>query len=580
MDKIKELTIQKILDSTYDGISAVNKFGEVVLFNSAAKRIFKLEEKDYTGELIEKITPNPKMPQILQTQEGDVNAVVDISDELTVVTSRSPIFDENNNIIGAVAVFKDVPQLQYLSTEVSRLEEVHCMMQAIFHAAQDAISVANHDGKIVMINKAYERLLGCDQSEIMGKSCEEDVIYGQSVHKAVLDNCKEQKGCHLRIGKEMKEVIADGAPILVEGKLAGSVVVARDLTEIKALAKELERTKKALREISGKYTFNDILGKDRDFVRIVENARTAAKTKATILLEGESGTGKEIFAHAIHNESHRAHQPFLRVNCAAISESLLESELFGYEEGAFTGALKKGKAGYFERADGGTLFLDEVSKMSLSLQSKLLRVLQEKELMRVGSTKTINVDVRIIAATNIDLEEEIRNNNFREDLFYRLNMVPIKIPPLRKRRSDIPILAEHMLMQFNIEYGRQIRGMSKDVLEILKKRYWKGNIRELKNYIGRAIIYMEKEELYLEEKHLPEYFDIYETEHGKANSKEMGSELDSNLVRTLDEVVSEVEKKYIVRILSKNQGNRTKTAKELGISIRSFYYKLKSLKIE
>jgi len=211
------------------------------------------------------------------------------------------------------------------------------------------------------------------------------------------------------------------------------------------------QAKQIIRNLEAKYTFDDIVGSSEILLNAVEKAKIAAETPATVIIRGESGTGKELFAHAIHNASNRRYAQFVRVNCAAISENLLESELFGYEEGAFTGASKGGKVGLFEKANGGTIFLDEIGELSLNTQAKLLRVLQEKEILRVGSNKPKAIDVRIISATNVDLENAILEKKFRQDLYYRLNVVPIDIPPLRKHKSDIPDMVKHLINKYNQE---------------------------------------------------------------------------------------------------------------------------------
>src|SRR5699024_1000313 len=237
----------------------------------------------------------------------------------------------------------------------------------------------------------------------------------------------------------------------------------------------------------------------------LEQAKVGAKTPATVLLRGKSGTGKELFAHAIHNESERKHNKFIRVNCAAIAESLLESEMFGYEEGAFSGAKRGGKKGLFEEANMGSIFLDEIGELSLNMQAKLLRVLQENEIVRVGGTDPVAIDVRIITATNLNLEKAIINKTFREDLYYRLNRLPIYIPSLRERISDLPLLTDHLTRKLNMEYGRNVTSIAKEAMQRLKTYNWPGNVRELENVIGRAMIYMDmnKEEIQL--RHLPDF---------------------------------------------------------------------------
>jgi transcriptional regulator with PAS, ATPase and Fis domain len=298
----------------------------------------------------------------------------------------------------------------------------------------------------------------------------------------------------------------------------------------------------------------------------------AAATPATVLLRGESGTGKELFAHAIHNGSSRSAGQFVRVNCAALSEQLLESELFGYEEGAFTGAAKGGRRGLFEEADQGTLFLDEIGDITASLQKKLLRVLQEKEIMKVGSTAPLAVDVRVIAATNADLEQQIRDHTFREDLYYRLNVLPIRVPPLRHIKEDIPLIAEHLLVRLNQDYGRQVERISEEALGAMREYPWPGNVRELASSIGRAMITMKPAEKVIAAAHLP----LFEFER-------IGQILpaaEPGPIKPLSQAIVEAEKAAIARALLVAGGNREHAAQLLGMAVRNLYYKMKKYGIK
>lgn len=352
----------------------------------------------------------------------------------------------------------------------------------------------------------------------------------------------------------------------MDGQLKGSVGIIHDMSEIRELTTELQRAKERIRTLEAKYNFDDIVGRSEEMLIAIEQARIAAKTPATVLLRGESGTGKELFAHAIHNESGRKYNHFIRVNCAAISESLLESELFGYEEGAFSGAKRGGKKGYFEEANNGSIFLDEIGELSLSTQAKLLRVLQEREIIRVGGTKPISIQVRIIAATNKNLEQEVRKGNFREDLFYRLNRIPIYIPPLRSRLEDIPLLCDHLIKKINHDYGRNVEGITNEAAELLKRYAWPGNVRELENILGRAIIFMDYSENRIDIKHLSKL--------GYNFQKNQEQDHPNEASLPLYTLVENFEKRIISHILHKHRGNKTKTAKELGVSIRTLYYKM------
>lgn len=317
-------------------------------------------------------------------------------------------------------------------------------------------------------------------------------------------------------------------------------------------------------ELKGHYRLPNIISVSERMQEIIKTCLKVSRSKATILLRGESGTGKELFAKAIHYESPRAKGPFIAVNCAAIPENLLEAELFGYERGAFTGAVVS-KPGKFELADKGTLFLDEIGDLSLQLQAKLLRVLQEQTFERLGGTKIIKVDVRVIAATNRDLEEMVKNSLFREDLYWRLNVVPLFIPPLRDRREDIPVLIEHFLNIFNKEYKKNI-SFTPEAIERLLKYSWPGNIRELQNTIERLVLLLENEKI--SEDDLPLLI----------KKEALTESLKSNSL--LKHEVEELEKKRITDALHKTNYNQSEAARILGITQRQIGYKIKKYKIK
>lgn len=339
-------------------------------------------------------------------------------------------------------------------------------------------------------------------------------------------------------------------------------VTVRKAIDMYLLVKENKYLNQALQY---QYQFGNIIGKSKPMQAVFDLIRKVAKTKATVLVTGESGTGKELVAKAIHYNSPRHKQPFISVNCAALPETLLESELFGHEKGSFTGAtsLRKGR---FELADGGTLFLDEVSEMSPSLQVKLLRVLQEREFERVGGTKTIKVDVRIIAASNKDLREEVESGHFREDLYYRLNVVHIHLPPLRERTDDIPLLVAHFLKKYAKEMGEKEIKIAPEALNLIYNYTWPGNVRELENAIERAVILCSGQEIKPE--HLPEH--LKEDSHVYP---EIFQHLPPNL--TLPQILEEIEARLIRRALIQANYVQSKAARLLGITKSLLQYKIK-----
>jgi len=340
-----------------------------------------------------------------------------------------------------------------------------------------------------------------------------------------------------------------------------AALMAQYLKLYQLFSKERKEKESLSLELKKRYRLRNVIGISDKMQEVFKTALKAAKSKATILLMGESGTGKELIAKAIHFESDRAKGPFVAINCAAIPENLLEAELFGYEKGAFTGALVS-KPGKFELANGGTIFLDEIGDMSLSLQAKLLRVIQEKVFERIGGTKPIKVDVRIIAATNKDLENMVKEGSFREDLYYRLNVIPIFLPPLRERREDIPLLIDHFLKKFNKEYGKNL-GISDEAVKALINYSWPGNVRELENTIERLVVLTEGEEITFED--LP----FYIKKHKKSKLEFLKD------FKSLPAQIELIEKKAIEEALKACNYNQTKAAKLLGLTKRQINYKIK-----
>lgn len=572
-EKISQDEMDVILNSTHDAMIAVNKEAKLTIFNTAAERITGFKAVNVLGKHVTFAIPNSRLPAILKTGVPELNQQQNLG-SATIVTNRVPVRDGQGNIVGAVAVFRDITEINELTRQVTDLREVRSLLEAILNSTEDAISVVDENGYGILINPAYTRITGLTETDVLNKPCTVDIAEGESMHMKVLATKKPVRGVTMKVGPNKKAVVVNVAPILINSQIKGSVGVIHDISEIRKLTEELEHAKSLIRRMTAKYTFNDIMGESELIKAAIAQAQHAADTPATVLLRGESGTGKELFAHAIHNASSRRSGPFVRVNCAAIAESLQESELFGYEEGAFTGALRGGKKGYFEEADGGTVFLDEIGDVNQGLQAKLLRVLQEKEIVRVGGNKSIPIKVRVIAATNANLEQRIKEGTFREDLYYRINVVPIFAPPLRGRKEDIPILTAHFRQKLGQEFGRKVAEISPEVLDILMNYEWPGNVRELENVIGRTIINMN----YNEEVILPEYVPSLGNSIsrswqaiGKPTAEMEGDEVGDG---TLSEILDEVEKKVLQKTLRQTKGNKTMAAKVLGIATRSLYYKL------
>lgn len=442
-------------------------------------------------------------------------------------------------------------------------------MEKIFDPIPIPMILIDKETRIRMINKVFADFLGYPREELIGRKCYDvdkntRFPYVFKTKKAEIAWKHRFENGHTAIVHRIPVLDENGEVMYGFGMvLFQDVEEFREIIERNRLLEtELRHYKSQLKEIHGaKYSWENIVGSSEKMLQAKYMARKAAQTNSNVLLMGESGTGKELFAHAIHNGSGRSYSPFVKVNCAAIPSELLESELFGYEEGAFTGAKKGGKIGKFELASGGSIFLDEIGDMPLKMQAKLLRVIQEKEIERIGSNKPIKVDIRIIAATNKDLKKLVEEGSFREDLYYRLNVMTIEIPPLRERHGDIEELAAMLLKKLSNQLGKYVSSISSKAMEHLKSYSWPGNVRELENVLERAINLTDSDTI------LPVHLPIYITQQGIKRN------IDSP-IRPLNDLIEDVEKQAIISCLEYTEGNKLKAAKLLNISRSSLYDKM------
>lgn len=568
MERVQPYQLELILDLTQDAMIAVDQDHRITLFNKSAERMTGLKKIEVVGKDIREVMPSTRLPRVLKTGRSEFHQEQTLENGRKIITTRIPMTDESGNRFGAFAAFRDITEIVDMAEEVTNLKSIQTMLEAIIHSSEEAISVVDENGKGLMINPAYTRMTGLTREDVIGKPATEDISEGESMHMLVLKTKKPVRGVHMKVGPKGRNVVVNVAPVIVNGKLKGSVGILHDVSEIQSLTEELNRARRIIRTLEAKYSFDDIVSSASEEMNwVVGQAKMAAPTPVTILLRGESGTGKELFAHAIHNQSRRKYDKFVRVNCAALTESLLESELFGYEEGAFSGAKQGGKIGLFEEANGGSIFLDEIGELSQSTQAKLLRVLQENEIVRVGGTKPVSINVRVIGATNVDLESRLAEGKFRKDLYYRLNKMPIHIPPLRHRKQDMGELCGYLIAKLNVEYGRNVEGLTAQALVHLKQYHWPGNVRELENVLGRAMIYMGFHASRIDVHHIPHL----------GMNREYDLEpfsMEGNASRTLAETMAYFERKVIAEALKQNGGNKTQTAKALNVSIRNLYYKM------
>ncbi len=537
-----------LLDALEEGIILIDRDRQALFFNNHARRLCQIE-----------IT-SLELPEPLQLRLDDALFPTPLEmNGYKLLLSRQ---DAGSG--GAWLLLKEITE------PLPGGEEGRLLLQTIIDSLSDAVSVVDEKGMGLMINRAYTRLTGMGDRQILGQPANVDIAEGESVHYQVLKSGKPVKGVPMKVGPYRRDVLVSCAPLRINGNLKGSVGVIHDISEIRRLMEELERTRRLVRRLESRYTFEDIIGHSPRLMETVERARLAARTPVSVLLRGECGTGKELFAHAIHHTSERAEKPLIRVNCASLTDTLLESELFGYAEGAFTGAKKGGRKGYFEEAHQGTLFLDEIGAMNQEAQARLLRVLQEGEIVRVGESKTRTVDVRIIAATNAELEEMVKKGLFRKDLYYRLNVFPIYLPPLREIREDIPLMADYYMNRYGQDYGRLAVEIAPRVYRRLQEYDWPGNMRELQNVISRALINLGRDEMVIKEEHLMIPF---------ATSVEIEESDGGYHGGSLEQLRQSWEKELITQALCQCGGNKTETARCLQISLRSLYNKIERYRI-
>jgi two-component system response regulator HydG len=449
--------------------------------------------------------------------------------------------------------------------------EMYRNCREIINTMNDGLMVVAPDGTIMMVNRAFEEMIGYSRDEIIGQSCRLIHCDGCEIARALgkehwcdlFEHDSASRSPCLLMRKDGSYIhVLKNASILRDtaGEVLGAV---ETLTDISEMAKRDEKIQQLSRLLEGEEGFHGIIGKSANMRRVFELTAKAAQSDAPVIIYGESGTGKELVAHAIHELGKRREGPFIRFNCAALNESLLESELFGHVKGAFTGAYSH-RQGRFEAAHGGDIFLDEIGDIPLSIQVKLLRVLETKQFERVGDVRPVTVDVRIISATHRDLESLVSQGNFREDLFFRINIIPIHLPPLRDRMEDVPLLVNHFIQRLREQSGKPITGLTPDAMSLFMDQPWPGNVRELQGALEYAFVLAEKGLIHPE--HLPP----------KVNGPGSGPQ-------TLPEGQSNAgtdEKAALIAALNQTGGNQSRAAALLGVSRITVWHRMKKYGID
>lgn len=558
-----------------DGIAVIGKDMKIFVFNEAASRISGYSEDEIIGQNCKILfsknpADNNSITESLNNNRVFANLYINITDkkglQKNVLASITPIVKENE-VLSTVFVFRDTREMLSLSDELEErtleLMDQKNRLDAIFNSNIEGTFTIDRDWNVTSFNNSAEKITGFKKSEAIGKKCWD--IFNSSI-------CRN--GCHMEqtikkgksmIGNELEILQKDGRKIpirvnsgvLVNNKNenAGAVETFIDISEIRNLSEHLDEF----------FKYENIVGRNKEIRQIISVLESVSQTDSSVLITGESGTGKELAARAIHLNSPRRTNPFIAVNCSAFVENLIESELFGHEKGAFTGAIKM-KIGRFELAQKGTLFLDEIGDLSVAVQTKLLRVLETREFERVGGNKPIKMDTRIIAATNKNLSEEIEAGRFREDLFYRINVINVHLPPLRERMDDFPLLVNHFIETFNRKFNKKIIQFSSAAFELLVEYSWAGNIRELENVIEHCFVLCNGSIIQVEclPKRVREF-------NGKNWHKDFPDSKKS---------IMKMEKDMLISILGKNNWSRKITAKELNINVSTLWRKMKKYSIK
>ncbi|MCM3584180.1 sigma 54-interacting transcriptional regulator [Mesobacillus maritimus] len=567
-----------LVENLQDAVISVDDHLKIITYNSTAIDLLDLNGKHLIDAPIDRFLPPFRRWLIETIKSGEIQDAKRITfQSLTVIASFIPI-KEVNNVTGAMVVLRDVTSYENIANELESTKKLKKILDSALELAYDGVVITDNEGKITMVNKGFMELYEINnQVDVIGVSinkiapqipAERSLIYNENMDGELIKITGQQ-------------CIVTQMPIVQNGRKLGAIfkIIFRQLDSWKDILQKMEKLESEISYYRGELyriskendPFAEVVTLNATMKKFKQEAAIAAKSLSNVLITGESGTGKELFAEGIHHLSGRK-GAFIKVNCGAIPEELLESEFFGYADGAFTGAKKGGKPGKFELADNGTLFLDEIGDMPLSLQVKLLRVLQEQEFERIGATKTTKVNVRIISATNKDLTELVKLGKFREDLFYRIHVIHLQIPPLRNRLDDIPLLCKYFIEKINNKTNKEIVGTTAEVVRIFQQYTWPGNIRQLENVLERAFHYSQSE--WIEVEHLPKEFLSTNTFH--SNTQQDETKLDLNR----KESINQTEKNVIIQALKKSSGNRTKAANLLGISRTTLYQKMRKYRIK
>lgn len=554
------------------GVVVTDASGRITMLNDAAKVLLGIEYRHVIGRVIKEIIPDSRLTDVLWVERVTKEESLNILGHPLVI-SRTPVY-ENSQLIGSIFILQDISEHEQVKKDLLKLREDKHELEAMFNSSFDEMLVINKKGSVIKINKTGETCYGIGVGQLVGKNIielEKQGYWLPPVFGGVFE--KKERVTAIQKTSGGKELIVTANPVLdKQGNVIRVVVNVRDFSELSRLRQHflgteqiVESSRKQVRQLDSHHQVEkEIIAYSKEMVTILEMVNKVARVESTILITGESGVGKGVIAYKIHKLSARSQGPFVSINCGAIPENLLESELFGYAPGAFTGAQKSGKKGLIQMGDHGTVFLDEVAELPLNLQVKLLHALQQKSVMLVGGTAPIDVEVRFIAATNRNIKLMLHEGSFREDLYYRLNVIPIEIPPLRKRREDILPLVEYYLGVVNKKY-KVTKKLAPETRDILQRYSWPGNVREVENIVERIVVTSNTVEI--KPMHLPDYV------LAQSTTPKDSPIYVSNLC-SLEQAVQEVEKQLIARAYD-TYANTYQMAEALGVNQSTVVRKIK-----
>ena len=573
MNQLQHLKkLKYIFDSTHNGVSIIDETGTVIVYNRSAGMMLDKDPDEMLGQFIGDVFPNAweDLEKILKNGIAQIGKKITLGNS-TIVANRTPVF-EDQQVVGAISVFQDISEYENIAHQLESYKKFNTQLNAIINSSFDGLWICDNEGKVVRINKASETINGITADQLVGKRMETLIREGVIDRSVTLEVLKNRTGVTIIQNlKNGKQILVTGNPVFDDnGEISLVVVNERDITNLNKLRNDLAETKALASRYRSELSLMDkqtsllseAVIRSEIMHTVLNRSMKVAQVDSTILIQGETGVGKGFFARLIHRASPRNEGPFIRVDCGAIPETLIESELFGYEKGAFTGARTEGKPGLFELAEGGTLFLDEIGDLPLTVQVKLLRFLEENSIMRVGGTSIREVDARVIAATHRNLKDMVKKREFRKDLFFRLNVVPIHIPPLRERREDIPPLINFFLNELNRKHSMD-KAIRPQAIDCLCQYPFSGNIRELSNLVERVVVLTHNQDIHMED--LPAH-----VRHPDPSADVWPGSDDSNL----SGAVARTEKEIIIRAL-RTCGTQRKAARILGIDQSTLARKVK-----